>query len=411
MGLTKDFKSIYLCLTSALLFVFALMFPIIDLKVIAIFAFIVFAIGLYIEKSIAFDFTFLSVLLTFVLIAYIDWHANVTSSAYFAVIIPISYFVGKYMVGNDESNMNKRTIVALAAVTLGSLIQGFLNYWMEYQEAEFYTDNWTEFWTGKEDVSRSLFEYHFVYFTCLIGVAILVFKRKKILSLAIVALDVVIQILIAKSEGRMNAGILLGVVVLTLMIYFFKGWKNYSQKIKRIILGSTATIIALIIIFYVLFLVNAFGIQDTYLNSYLNSSGGFIHNIRFAMMLEGLKAMRTNPLGGWSITIGRTAGFVNSTWFIFAQEYDDLIFILLMFVELFSLIDVVKLIRTKLDVIDYWLIGLYAGVNVYFWLETCPWRYRNYFVFIIMLYGIIGRRVELKKDACKKAMLKLQWNK
>ena len=392
------YQSIFIVMTTIWMFCFGLFMPIIPLDVCAFAILVLCFLGCIFEKRVYFDFSFMSLALVFTLMAYIDIHAYVDSTVYYVIIVPLGYILGKIVVGGNSNNWEKRVYCPLLGLTFGSLIQGLLNYYNEYNEEVFSTETWTEFWTKTPDISRSLFEIYFVLFTCMIVWAVLEFRRNTLKSVLIIIGIICTQVLIAKSEGRMNAGILFGVLMITLLIKVAKRWIISDEKIRNIIKRLAIVVIVVCVVFLVLFENNLLGIKDAYLNSYLNSSGGIIHNVRFAMMLDGLKQMRTNPLGGWQIQVGGMLGQVNSTWFLFAQEYDNVVFALLMIFVLLTTISGIKLaikVRTSLD---YVLVAMFSGMNVYFLLETCPWRHRNYFIFLVFICGIIKRRTELDFD-------------
>ena len=393
----KIFKNVFIDCAALWYFIFGLLLWIIPIQVTMVVTVALFAIGFLYEKSIKLDFSFWVITIIFILLAYIDFHANVNATAIFAVMLPLTYLVGKMIAGKNVEVIEGRVYPVLLGITIGSWIQGLLDYSMNFRGEEIHTENWTEFWGKTPDISRSLFEIYFIFFTCLFVWALLEFRKHIVLSVLIVVCILATQYIISLSEGRMNLGILFGVTVITIAIKLLKSWVGFKPETKKKTKIALIVVACAVVVYAIAFTLNLFGLKDLYLNSYLNSSGGFIHNVRFSMMLEGLKMMMAYPTGGWTITVGKTLGMVNSTWFLFAQEYDTIIFFLFMVFIVATSINAIKLIINIKTTLDYWLVALFSGFNVYFLLETCPWRHRSYFVFLLLVCGIIRGRIEAEE--------------
>ena len=104
---------------------------------------------------------------------------------------------------------------------------------------------------------------------------------------------------------------------------------------------------------------------------------------------------------------GKTLGLINSTWFLFAQDYGVIIFFFLVVFVLSGVVNCIRFLPKVKTAFDYWVVALFAGYNVYFLLETCPWRYRSYFIFLLTICGVLRGKLELESDNAPK---EIKWS-
>jgi hypothetical protein len=149
------------------------------------------------------------------------------------------------------------------------------------------------------------------------------------------------------------------------------------------------------IILFALVSLNVFGLKTMYANSFLSRDGGILRNVRFRSIAEGLVLTIQQPLGGWNTP---SLGIAHNVFLLFAKEYDIIIFALLIAFEVLSIIKGLVLIsKQNTSYVEYYLFAMLMGFLLYFNIETCPWRYRYYWVCLFVVSGMISQKLSNKK--------------
>lgn len=397
------------------LFLYGLMFPLFDSKIINIILCVLcFAIA-FIRKQLSVDIGFILIFITFLLTAVIDLHRGDNSTTVFATLLAFGYMFGKLIVPRDRTLRDERLFVIIFALALGMFLQGMLNYYNgPLYKTPGLTGGWTEFWTGKEDVSRNVFTFDFVYMTSFFSILVLLLKKNKRLAVSILILNVVIELLAFITEGRMNFLLMVVSTAGVLLLYALTNIKSLSKKLMK-----TASMICLALLVIALAIVllvasNAFGLYDIYSDSFLNRDGGFLNNIRWSISKEAIKLAFSQPLGGWSVSFWTSLGLqefgnAHNAWLLFAQQYDTIVFAIMMITKILFIKDAILIaIKKNKTIVDYLLCALFFNVNAYFSMETFPWRYREYWLFLYIISGFIRGRLELEENEVTFPQIKYQ---
>ncbi len=380
------------------LFIFSIMFPAIPGRFTALFL-LVFGVLAVLEKPEIFnDWTLRILFIAAFAIGMIDWHAGVPDNLKFMIIWPLAFVFGKWLVGNSEENAENNLIMASVAMTVGLFIQGVINYCnhndgLETSES---WNGWNELWSGNF-MSRTVYTYDFLLVASTLFLAVLLFNKKRLLAIGIVVLNIATLVMdLFMARGRLQLVMQVVVTFIMLVIYLFKNRKSASPKAKKAFIICVIAFVVLMIIASALVSLNVGGLGDRYNNSFLSRDGGILGNVRFKSMAEGLALTFQMPLGGWETP---SLGIAHNVFLLFAREYDIIIFFILIAFELFSVINGIRLIIKKnCTYSDYLAFSMLITLLLYYNIETCPWRYRNYWVFLIVTSGLISQKLKMSKE-------------
>ncbi len=393
--------NIVFVLSCVFVFIYSLMFQALRYeRVIAILiAFTI--IGTAIEHKLRWDLAYLFIAAAGIITAEIDLHADIDTTWYTTAVWLGAYLFGKYVVGDNKENLDKKIFIVVASMLVGLYIQGLLNYGNYKGTAEEISGDglswgtWSEFFTG-QNTSRTLFVFDFILTGSLIFFALISFKKNKILSIIILALNagiVVVDNILA--GGRL--ALLLQFMTLALMtiIYLIKNHDIIPKWLKRTITIIAVAVVSTGLIVTILKASNFFGFRDYYAGTIWGRDGGIFNNIRFKTIKEGLSLSFSKPTGGWMVPSDEY-GIPHNVCLLFSKEYDTFIYMLLLAFRLTGLAYGIKLIaRKECNSIDYMLFSMLVTINIYYVVETGPWRYRNYWFFFLMIVAMIKKKLEV----------------
>lgn len=387
------------CMICASVFVFGLMYAVIETKYIALLLSIVCTYMICRQRYVALDLELLF-LLEFIMlpIAYecyllpklYLWRSN----AYYAIAIPLVYLLGKLIVTIDVEHRYKYIAIVLICLAVGMFVQGILDYSVNYTSGAYDTEVWDAFW-AREEYSRCFFEFDFIPVTASAFLFIIYINRKKMIS-AIIAVALIIALYLAiRWQGRMNLGMFFINIFVLVVLYIIDIYNCENHPpYKNLIYFAIGTV------FLALLLVIAYkndfmGINYKYHHTYLAGSGGIIHNERFAAIREGIELTLKNPLGGWAGTVIESQTPHNMALEI-ARQYNIVPFV---FLEIFKLLSIIDCIKIALDrkikrEIKYYLIILLVDFYMYYMLDPNAAFRRYYFMPAVLIVGIIKSLME-----------------
>ncbi|MBE6024856.1 MAG: hypothetical protein E7231_17030 [Cellulosilyticum sp.] len=389
----KD-SSVIKLLSYIWIFFFSLTFQALNMNLILIVSMIFAMLYLLQNKEALNDWAFRFITVAGLIIAIIDFHAGVYDPLYFALIWPASYLIGRFMITGDDPD--KEATIGLGVMTLGIFIQGILNYYNHNEGLE--VDNgwggWNEFWTGTFS-SRTVYVFDFVFIAAWLIFALIIFKKNKLASIAIIVLNIIAFLCdFVFARGRLCITMQIVVTGSIGLLYLIKERKNITQRTRKIVICVAVVAVLALIVFSCAVKLDLFGLKGWYDNSFLSRDGGILGNVRYRSIVEGLVETVRHPEGGWNTA---SLGIAHNVFLLFAKEYDIFVFALLIGYEIVTVSNAIKLAVQKLSASDYLILACFLAVNLYFMIETCPWRYRNYWFFILFVGGIIKNKLEYKK--------------
>lgn len=382
-------------------FVFSLMFQALlyDRNIIIL---IIFAIlGIIIEKKFRWDMAYIFIIAAGVITSEIDLHAGVDSTWFTTGVWFGAYLLGKYIIGIKKEDLDKKIFIVTAVMLIGLYIQGCLNYGNYKGTAEEISGDglswgtWSEFFTGV-NTSRTLFVFDFILTGSLIFFALVNFKKNKVLSIIILLLNAgIVFVDNILAGGRL--ALLLQFITLVVMtaIYLVKNHQQIPLWLKKLVTIAAIAIVAIGLIVSFLKAVNFYGFADFYAGTIWGRDGGIFHNVRFQTIKEGIMLSFSQPAGGWWCPSDEN-GVPHNVCLLFSREYDTLVYLLLVAFRITGLYYGIKLItRKECNNIDYMLFSMLVTINIYFIVETGPWRYRNYWFFFFMIVAMIKKKLEV----------------
>ncbi len=396
MQFLKKRENLVFYLICAFIAVFSFVFHLINLNVLAIISVLLIAFFAISDKQIFDDWALRFIVLVAFGIAMMDMHVAYFNSLYFMVFWPCSYLIGRYVVA-DKQKSEKRAFITVGIMTLFMFLQGVIQYLNHNDglEAVDSWDGWNDFFTG-EHMARTVFVFCFCAMASWLFLGIIYLKNKKPLAAIIIVFNIVAAALdFFFAKGRICLLIQVLVTGIMLVIYIIKEKKYKNKKIRVALISVISVGIIVAIIAAVLVALNIAGLRDVYANSFLARDGGIFGNVRYRSIKEGLILSFQQPIGGWQTT---TLDIPHDVFLLFSRDYGVVIFLLMMGYELMTFINAIKLLLTKCSKVDYVIVALLLSINIYYIIETCPWRYREYWFFILFVGGIVKGRLESKKQ-------------
>lgn len=399
----KNKDNIVFYIACICVFLFSLFFPIVNSNVAIIILACFLVYYLVKEKGTKYDWNFQFLLLATVSIAILDFHAEAYYSITFGLLWCLGYLLGKFMIGTDHEQGTSRIMITMLAMGLGLFIQGVLNYSNGFSEQYISEEvdswsSWSEYWTGIE-TARTLFVFDFLVIAAMLVFSVMIFKKHKVLSLMIIVANIIVIYLdFISARGRFAVCAQVVSLGFVGIIYLIKNYKSMSDRAHKIIKTVGIAIVALLLIVFASVKLNIAGLGDIYAGSFLNRDGGIFNNVRFESIREGIALAISYPQGGWNVEI-IPGGAPHNVILLFGREYDSLVMLILFVFMLFTVKDFIKLLLGKnITKIDYMLGAVHLVMILYFNLETGPWRYRNYWMFLLLVDGMLRRRIEQIKS-------------
>ncbi|GEM_PF-2580835 len=406
MKILQNNKAIFY-LGCAYLLIFGVMFPaipnLINVAIMAAFCLLL----LLSDKEAYKDIVLVALFAAPVGFALTDWHRIVIPdnlehpynfkpvNLIFILVWPMSYLLGKYLVGKDSNKADKRLSIVGAALAVGLFIQGVLNYCNHNDglEATESWDGWNEFW-DKTFMSRTVYTYEFLLMAAALFLAIVLFKKNKKLSLAIIAANIATVVMdMFMARGRLQLVMQVLVTFIMLFILIFKDKEAVPAKYKRWFRNVVIAGILIFIAFTIMVSANIAGLGDYYHNSFLGRDGGILRNVRFQSIYEGIKLSIMQPHGGWNT---ESLGIAHNTFLLFAKEYDSIVLAILLVFEIVIIIRAIRLIKGKTSTAEYFAFSMLITLLLYYNIETAPWRYKYFWVPLLVVSGMISQKLANK---------------
>ncbi|WP_405376695.1 hypothetical protein [Pseudobutyrivibrio sp.] len=373
------------------------LFLIIDVKVVVWIASISCVYYLIRKGRIEFDYTLFLLCTAMLLVAVIDYHNEDYEPIKYALVLPLSYMLGKLIIGTEKEDANKKIITLYAVMAVPMFIQSTLDFGVNwYYDWALGTERWMEFWTGEVD-ARTTYEMGFVLTTSALGVAILRFKKHKALSILIFIAITLSEYLIIHAEGRQNPVMMVISIFLVMCMYTYDNWSSDNKKLKLTVFIIVAIGIIALAALVIMFATNAFGVMDIYKNSYW-ASGGFLKNERFAINWRGFKNMLKYPLEDYQKVAGLPRP--HSLVLEYGRVYDITIYALLTLVRLSFIVQAVRLAlnKNKYSMIKYLLFPGFVCINLYYTMEPNGYAHRYMWMPGLIISGMISGWLELNKN-------------
>lgn len=395
----KDRDSIIALVLAFLVLWYSIFFPVIYYYKAVTIAVIFIIYDLIKNKKNVWDTRVQILVLASTSMALIDVHLGDTSTLRYIFIWTAAYLLGKHFLNvEDSGKIGRRILLMLFAMGFGLYLKTMACYLKGIVTGDAPRNEWASWpeWCTNQDTSRSLYAIGFTIVSSMIIYAILQLKKSKRYFALIVLLN--IGTIIAEfilGQGRLNAVLMILTTGIAGFIYLTKEGtirKFYESKVIKVVIIS---LIVAIVLIKIAISLNIFGIGKIYMDSFLARDGGILNNVRFATIKEALQLSIENPFGGWPFDLPKAGIPVHNVWLLMSWNYDTIIFSILVIFLFMTIWDLVSVIKSKnLLLEDYLLISSYMAINLYFCMETGPWRYRNYWVFLLVIDGMVRRRAE-----------------
>ena len=286
--------------------------------------------------------------------------------------------------------------IGLWCVAGGTFLYSLLNHWMYLQYG--FTEGpriWTEFWI-REGIYATEASFWGVFITALIGYGFCCFCQKKwsrgIAALLGVLIGNIINIQVGNRMVFMTTFVAAAV---SFGMFFILNRKNRKLILRVFLCCCAALLIGGLAVYS-----NWEKIQQTpYYVNIISRDGGILHNVRFAMIIDTLRQLPYNLIGGGHIY---PAGFyaVHNYWLQAANDTGIWTLILWIVYSIVAIVDIIKLLLLKnIDRrIKYMLIPMFVAVVGYMMMEqagTGKWIYVNFYV---MLSAFIHQLVMNEKN-------------
>lgn len=389
--------------------VFSLFFTVINPLITLCFFLIFTVIGIFKEKRIVFDLNLEIIITLVVTMTVLDIQGvcyrqrGVGNDLLYTLVWPLVYICGKFIAGNDIKQVNKRVMIVTLSMVTVLWGYGVVNYINGFRYPERISDlgswgNWPELWLNRVVGSRGFFEFAFMMMSSIILFAVITIGDNRQLSTFIIIANVTIVVLdFICARGRWCVVLQIFCLLVTGGIYLLKnnnGLQTHSKKVFRI------SVIAILMLFILTMIAIRFNINNigvAFSHSFLARDGGIIHNVRFQWMMEYIYLAIKYPKGGWLYN-GLVDYQVHNSWLSMGIFYDSLVVAMFMIVVLSTFVDAVKMIVKQDEPVNYLLFSVYLSLTMYFALETSPGRpgfYRNMWVFLLLINGMIHRKNEI----------------
>lgn len=394
-------NSVMNIVTYIALFIFCLMYAIIPTKIIAIILIVVCGYGAIKQKGVVINWNLL-VLFEFILLAvvleqYAFYHdgtlINWRSNIYYAIAMPLTYILGKLIVGKKGDNQDKHLFIAVVSIQTGMFIQGMLDFYSRIKtDASIEISEWPAFWEG-DIMARNNFEFEFVFINAAFFVACLWKYEKKFYSYIIIFLNIVIQAIVIYYHGRQNTCLFFGNLLLIIPLYVLnldkEKRKLYGRKICKIYGAIVLTVLLGLGVIKIISL-------NTSSDYYWMRDGGIFKNVRLYAIVEGLKLSIVQPQGGWLGTILQQ-GSTHNMALQYSQNYGTFIFILVEIFLFLALLDGFKIVLNSEinNPIKYLLFLTLVDLRIYHILDPNAYNRRYYFLPFIIFAGMARGMLEI----------------
>lgn len=398
----QNLQEIWITVIEAFIFIYSAFFTkltYLDLNMLGILMVVLTLAGMIIEGKTRFDLGLLFLFQAMFVCCILDDYAGNSYEVTYGWILVSAYIIGKIAIGNDKNRINLRFVKAYFCMAVGLLFTGIVDLIYNYRIGYFDTEWIYSIWS-KETVGRTVYDlYGFLMVT---SVAYLILCLKKHIVLVLIALIPTCYYLfeMIRYEGRYCLFALILIIPMTLLIIAYSKWDNWSGKVRENILKMFVICMFVLLILGTMYKTNLFGLKDAYKNSYLSGSGGILHNERFEYAWEAIKNIPTNIHGGYGSGLPFGA---HNAWLEFGSSYGVIVLVLLVIFKIIGAISCFRIfINKNVEMkIKCLLVPSFILLNIYYSMEPIGFRRRLYFVFILLMFGMVRRFDEL---ACRQAV-------
>lgn len=405
----EKWRSAYYFINLAALFLLALHFGGYAGKKVIVWAALMIACAVLLNKRLELDRMFWVLAAAMILYGLIFRSLSRYQTEYWQVRFSFAGVVGPslsiYLVCQQAAWKQKqeRIELLLLSICVGTFIYSVLNHWVYMQEG--FTGNgriWNEYWThGFRHATE--FSYWGVFIVGLVGYGLYCFTERKWLQGGIVfiliAAENIIHIMV---DNRMVIMVTVVAAVISALLYLYFNRKD-RKKLFLLLLGI------LFIIAVILFVIaaNVGGIKNsTYYNHFITRDGGIIRNVRFQMIWEAILLLPSHWKGGGTMVV---AGFevVHNYWLQVANDTGIFPFALWMVFNVALIVSLVKCVRNPAISmrIKYMMTPLAGAVMAYLSMEQGGHGQGEYILFYVMLAAIIrqlekneNRKIQEERD-------------
>jgi hypothetical protein len=344
------------------------------------------------RQVIKYDFTLLFLIIGFLLVGWLDYHNQRYPEVCYAYIIPMSYVVGKLVVGQDTLKANYIIEKLYFSLAAGMFIAAFMDFMSNYMHAATlgFSDNfWPSFWLGGIIDNRCTYEFGFFLITASTGYLIYCSKRNVFSIIIAIVLNIIIQKLVIDATGRENRAILPAVIILFVVLIIYDNWQRYSDSLKQRVYNGIRIIFVISVLLFFAILINLFGLREIYQSSIWGARTGFINNVRFSMDIKGFRAMLQYPLEDYESYAGLARP--HSMLLEYGRVYDLTVWGLFSIARLFMIKDAIVFAATKNDKawIKYLLFPAFVAVNIYYSMEPNGYAHRHFWMVGLFISGMI----------------------
>lgn len=368
---------------------------IIDYRLCATIAAILILFFVIKNKKVPFDAELIILLSTLLYVGYLDYQFGRNADICYWYILFSAYLLGRVVIGTKTDVDAKRLIAMFLSLVVGMFVASFLDFSINFRTGWAYgTETWPNFFSGDLE-RRTTYEFGFVLTTSLLGYAVFTYKKNKIISCLIIIINIFIQYCVINVEGRENTFMALISIFIVLILYVNDLYVGLSDKAKRTIKIIGFGMTCLIVVSVLLWNLNFFGVKDLYLHSYLNSSGGVIHNIRFKYDYDGFMAMLKYPFDDYEpiLHIKRP----HSTILEYGRVYNIIVYAGLLVFRICVIMDTIlfaKKCKNENRYLKYLVVPAFVNLNIYYSLEPNGYAHRHFLMAGLLLSGMIKAYIE-----------------
>ncbi len=347
------------------------------------------------KRQIEFDFSLALLCTTMVFVAIIDYHTEDYVPVSYAWILPTAYILGKVIVGTDSTTINNKIITLYVVMAVSMYLQSLLDFGSNWKVGwALGTERWPEFWTGVIE-PRTTYEMGFILTTSAFAFAFYIFKKHSVISIIIIAANVLLQYILMHVQGRQNPVLLVLTVLICLCMYAYDHWSADDKRLKKLVADAVIAGIAAVLLIAIMFATNTFGLMDRYQNSYW-ADGGFLHNERIDINLTAFKSMLKWPLDNYQDRAGLERA--HSMVLEYGRVYDMTVYLGLTLVRLIYIYQAIRMALSKSENswIKYLIFPAFVSLNLYYTMEPNAYAHRYFWMPGLFFSGMIAGWLELE---------------
>lgn len=357
-------------LVQALLLVYCFIYELVPAVIIGI---LVLLLGIYLcttKRKFPLDFAILFLAEGLFLAIYYGFHflGNVATVDVNKNLLPIAaYIFGIFVVVIGDNDYVKRVMITMAC---GMFCYGGVGAVKSIRGGIVGTFNGIRL-ENNDFLGINQVQVLFFFTTALLCYAALKFKEQKVLSVIIIAMNMVAQALCIGINGKYNTYFL---VLELLLLLFIALQYLFTKQFKSKRMGVSIAIVCVMILvtfIVVIFDQNIFGLKDKYYSSFWGIDGGLLHSYKYYNFKEACMKFVANPRKGFFIE----ANGINTSfnmWMDYARDYGIYTFALLIIFKLMTIIYAIRLLFNKTidSGIKYMLIPVFVAFNIFYSFES-----------------------------------------